>query len=95
MEIPPKGIPKERLFRELEALRAHDLDWRSGKAFAYVFDPGPAAIKVGKAAYAMFLSENALDFTVFPSLLQLETDLVDMARRHVRGNEQVVGNLFP
>jgi len=92
MEIPPKGIPKERLFRELEALRAHDLDWRSGKAFAYVFDPGPAAIEVGKAAYAMFLSENALDFTVFPSLLQLETDLVDMARRHVRGNEQVVGN---
>jgi sphinganine-1-phosphate aldolase len=92
MAIPQKGIAKEALFHELEALRAHDLDWHSGRAFAYVFDPGPDVMEVGKQAYSMFLNENALDFSVFPSLLQLENELVAMAREHVHGDEQVVGN---
>ncbi|MGD2125904.1 MAG: aspartate aminotransferase family protein [Desulfobacteraceae bacterium] len=92
MEIPQKGVARDELFQELEALRAHDVDWRSGKVFGYVFDPGPEVLEVGKEAYAMFLTENALDFTVFPSLLQLENELVAMAGKHVGADDQVVGN---
>jgi glutamate/tyrosine decarboxylase-like PLP-dependent enzyme len=92
MKIPQKGIPKEKIFQKLEELRSNDLDWRSGRAFGYVFDAGTEAMEVGKQAYSMFLTENALDFTVFPSLLQLENDLVSMASTHVGGDEDVVGN---
>jgi glutamate/tyrosine decarboxylase-like PLP-dependent enzyme len=37
--------------------------------------------------------ENALDPTVFPSLLHLENEVVGMARAHLRGDEHVVGNV--
>ncbi|MBW1887159.1 MAG: aspartate aminotransferase family protein, partial [Deltaproteobacteria bacterium] len=92
MKIPQKGIPREEIFQKLEELRSNDLDWRSGRAFGYVFDAGAEAMEVGKQAYSMFLTENALDFTVFPSLLQLENELVSMASIHVGGDEDVVGN---
>jgi len=92
MKIPQKGILREKIFQKLEEFRSNDLDWRSGRAFGYVFDAGAEAMEVGKQAYSMFLTENALDFTVFPSLLQLENELVSMASTHVGGDEDVVGN---
>ncbi len=92
MKIPQQGLNKDQVLKQLEALRSHDLDWRSGKVFGYIFDPGPDVREVAKEAYGMFLTENGLDFTVFPSLLRLENDLVDMMRRHLNGDEQVVGN---
>lgn len=92
MQIPNKGMAREEIFQRLEEFRSNDLDWRSGRAFGYVFDAGAEAMEVGKQAYSMFLTENALDFTVFPSLLRLENDLVSMASTHVGGDDDVVGN---
>ncbi len=92
MKIPRNGLKKDEIFEKLNSFRANDLDWRSGRVFGYIFDPGPEVRKVSKEAYSMFLTENGLDFTVFPSLLKLENELVDMGRKHLNGNEQVVGN---
>jgi glutamate/tyrosine decarboxylase-like PLP-dependent enzyme len=92
MKIPAKGLPKEELFRQLEAFRAADVDWRSGRTWAYVYDPGRDAEAVIKQAYTMYLSENALDPTAFPSMLKLETTLVGMAAAHLNGTPGVVGN---
>ena len=39
-----------------------------------------------------FLSENALDPTVFPSVLRFENELVAMAASHLNGDDEVVGN---
>ena len=90
--IPAKGRSTEEILRDLESFRAHDVDWRSGRTWAYVYDPGPEAEEVIKKAYMMYLSENGLDPTAFPSVLRLETELVAMAARHLRGDEHVVGN---
>src|SRR6478609_7324673 len=92
MRIPDHGWTEERVFAALEALRARDMPWRDGRTWAYVYDPGPAAEAVLKRAFTMFLSENALDPTVFPSVLALETQLVAMAAAHLGGDDQVVGN---
>ena len=92
MKIPQKGLKKNEIFKKLDSFRTDDLDWRSGRAFGYIFDPGLEVRKVSKEAYSMFLTENGLDFTAFPSLLRLENELVDMARKHLNGDEQVVGN---
>ncbi len=92
MKIPKNGMSKDELFHRLEEFRSKDLDWRSGHVFGYVYDPGPEVREVGSQAYSMFLTENGLDFTVFPSLLRLENDLVAMAAKHLGGNEDVVGN---
>lgn len=92
MKFSKKGLSKEALFQELEERRANDLNWRSGRLFGYVFDPGEEAMAFGKKVYSMFLTENALDFSVYPSLLQFETELVAIAAEHLNGDEEVVGN---
>lgn len=92
MRIPAKGIPRDELFARLEAFRANDMPWRDGRTWAYVYDPGTEAESVIKQAYTMYLSENALDPTVFPSMLRLESELVAMAAAHLQGDGNVVGN---
>jgi sphinganine-1-phosphate aldolase len=92
MRIPRKGITRDELFQRLEEFRADDFDWRSGRAFGYVFDPGRETMEIGKQAYNLFMGENALDFTVFPSLLHLENEIVAMAAAHLGGDDTVVGS---
>lgn len=92
MKIPRKGLAKDEVFRHLEAYRAHDTDWRSGRTWAYVYDPGREAEEVIKQAYMMYLTENCLDPTTFPSTLRLENELIAMARAHLNGDDEVVGN---
>jgi glutamate/tyrosine decarboxylase-like PLP-dependent enzyme len=76
----------------MEAYRAGDMNWRDGRTWAYIYDPGPEAEEVIKQAYMMFLTENALDPTVFPSALRFENELVAMATAHLNGDDEVVGN---
>src|SRR3972149_7730685 len=92
MRIPGKGLPREELFQRMEAYRAGDMPWRDGRTWAYVYDPGREAEAVIKQAYMMYLTENALDPTVFPSLLRFENELVAMAAAHLNGDDKVVGN---
>ena len=84
MRIPDKGLAKDEIFRRLEAFRADDMHWRSGRTWAYVYDPGAEAEEVIKQAYTMYLTENALDPTAFPSVLRLENEVV----AHGRGAPQ-------
>jgi glutamate/tyrosine decarboxylase-like PLP-dependent enzyme len=90
--IPAHGLPKEEVFSKLEELRNNDVAWRTGKAFAYVYDGGREVEEVAKKAFNAFMTENGLDPTAFPSLLRFENDLIAMARAHLRGDEKVVGS---
>ena len=92
MRIPSHGLARDEVFRRLEQFRADDMPWRDGRTWAYVYDPGPEAEEVIKQAFTMYLSENALDPTVFPSTLRLENELVAMAAAHLQGDAEVVGN---
>lgn len=92
MKLPTRGMDPDRVLATLDAFKAHDLDWRKGRTWAYVY-PVPSPIeKVGKAAYLKFLAENALDPTVFPSVLILENQLVAIGAAHLGGDEDVAGN---
>ncbi len=92
MRIPSRGLTKPEILQRLERVRAADWPWRDGKLFAYVFEAGEEIEEIGKLAYMAYLSENGLDPTTFPSLLTMENDVVDMARRHLGGDDAVVGN---
>ncbi len=92
MKLPAKGIPEDELFKRLEAFREHDVRWRDGRTLAYVYDIGEQVEVIAKRAYTMYLTENALDPTVFPSATQLENQLVALAVNHLRGGPEVVGN---
>ncbi len=92
MKIPEKGLEKSEIFEELEAFRTNDIDWRSGTVWGYVYDAGREAEELCHQAYMRYLSLNALDPTIYPSVLKLENALVAMARTHLNGDEEVVGN---
>lgn len=92
LRIPQSGMSKEELFATMEAYRANDVNWRDGRCWAYVYDPGPQAEEVIKQAYMAYLSDNALDFSVFPSVLRFENEIIAMAASHLGGDENVVGN---
>ncbi len=92
MPIPEHGRSRDEIAAILESYKAHDLDWRSGKIMAYVYDPGADAEAVVRQAYMAYLTENGLDPTTFPSLLRLEVEVVRMLIDLLRGDEQVVGN---
>ncbi len=92
MRIPATGLDNDTLFTTLEGFRARDLTWRDGRTWAYVYDPGADAEAVIKRAFSMYLSENGLDPTSFPSILRLENELVAMAAAQLGGDAQTVGN---
>lgn len=91
MKIPAHGRSRADVLGTLDAYRAHDLDWRDGRTFAYVYDAGEEANSVVRDAFASFLVENALDPTVYPSLLRLENEIVAMMASHL-GAENAVGS---
>jgi glutamate/tyrosine decarboxylase-like PLP-dependent enzyme len=92
MRIPDRGWSREQVFEALGRFKQHDVPWREGRAWAYVYDPGPEAERVIKDAFALYLSENGLDPTAFPSALRMENELVAMSAAHLQGDANVVGN---
>ena len=92
MTLPDKGRPREDVLAQLKELRANDLAARGGRTFAYVYDPArPDIDELGHEVYASYLDVNGLDPTVFPSLLAMENQVVDIARRHL-GSTTAVGS---
>jgi glutamate/tyrosine decarboxylase-like PLP-dependent enzyme len=69
------------------------MDWKAGKVWCYVYNPGEDPADVTREAYMSFLSENGLDPTVFPSLLKLETEVVRAVINLLRGDSNAVGHL--
>src|ERR1051325_8881508 len=93
MNIPEKGLSKEEILGTLQAFKSRDIDWKAGKVWCYVYNPGEDPAEVTREAYLSFLSENGLDPSVFPSLLKLETDVVRAVINLLRGSSNAVGHL--
>ena len=92
MPLPKTGRSGPQVFADLEAASGRDLNWRSGGTFAYTYHGGDDVEAVAKHAYMRFLTENALDPTVYPSLLKFENDIVEIARAHLGGGAEAAGS---
>lgn len=93
MPLPSTGRTRDDVLADLGARRADDLDTHGSRTWAYVYDAGRAdAEQVAAEALVAAMHDNALDPTVFPSVLDLETDLVRIAADHLHGDDEVVGN---
>ncbi len=92
MQLPEKGLSREEIRKKLDEVASKDYDWSSGKIFGYVFDPGKEILEVGEEALLKFYHKNALDFTVYPSILQMENYIISFAAQHLGGDENVSGN---
>ncbi len=74
--LPQHGQSWEEIEALMRAKAQGDVKWREGRTGLYVFNAGPEVERVQKAAYAMFSAENGLGPAAFPSLAQMEREVV-------------------
>ena len=78
----------------LRALQAADLPVHGGRTLAYVYDSGlPDVDRIGREAVAAYAGSNGLDPTAFPSLLQMENEVVGFAANLLDAPETAVGTV--
>jgi glutamate/tyrosine decarboxylase-like PLP-dependent enzyme len=75
--LPEHGMTKDDIVAALTAKRARDARWQDGRTFGMVFDGGPGVHEVADAVAQMFLHENALNPLAFPSLGEIQSEVVD------------------
>ena len=78
-QLPEIGWSATDVFDSLEVMRARDVRWREGRAFSLAYNAGPDALAVAEEAYRRFSGENALSTDAFPSLKQIQAEVVAMA----------------
>jgi glutamate/tyrosine decarboxylase-like PLP-dependent enzyme len=93
MPLPEKGLSADTVIAELEAKRAQDVRWQDGKAFGMVYNGGPAVDAVAERAAMLYLHENALNTKAFPSLAQIQSEIVRWTADFVHGPESASGFL--
>jgi glutamate/tyrosine decarboxylase-like PLP-dependent enzyme len=76
MTLPEHGLSKDEIVAALAAKRASDARWQDGRTFGMVYDGGHGVHDVVETVAAMFLHENALNTAAFPSLAQIQSDVV-------------------
>ncbi|MFN7181042.1 pyridoxal phosphate-dependent decarboxylase family protein [Hyphomonas sp.] len=79
MQMPEEGRGWDEVRAEMIARGGGDVDWRSGKTAVYVFNAGEDIHHVQHDAYGLYMAENGLGPLAFPSLAQMEKDVIGMA----------------
>ncbi len=88
------GRPRDAVLAALEEMRAGDADWRGGRVPLYVFSGPPDVQEIGKQAFNIFFTENALGARrAFPSLLRMEQEIVGMGLDLFHAPEGAAGNM--
>jgi sphinganine-1-phosphate aldolase len=77
--MPEVGWSASDIFDSLEMMRARDVRWREGRAFSLAYSAGHDALAVAEEAYRRFSGDNALSTDAFPSLKQIQAEVVAMA----------------
>ena len=76
MGLPEQGLPADEVVAQLQKKRTRDARWQDGRTFGMVYDGGPEVHEVARAAAELFLHENALNTRAFPSLAEIQSEVV-------------------
>ncbi|HEX2575154.1 MAG TPA: aminotransferase class V-fold PLP-dependent enzyme [Aquihabitans sp.] len=78
--IPDHGRSADELLATIEARHAEDIDWRGGKAFSLVYNVDDHEHEeLLEQVGVRYLHDNALNPFKYPSVLQMELDVIAMA----------------
>lgn len=91
--LPKKGKSQNDILNELTQMKKNDIKWEEGKNFCLVYSLGQEIGEFIKKAHNTFISENALNPTAFPSLCQMENEIISMSSGLLGGNEKTAGSL--
>ena len=91
MQMPEQGRTWADVKTDMQERGQADAKWRDGRTAVYVFNAGDEIAAIQKEAYAAFMSENGLGPLAFPSLAQMEKDVVSMGLGLLHGPEGSTG----
>ena len=91
--LPRQGMSPQGVLDELRARRGNDVDWRGGRTFSLVYYAGEQVMQLLHDAYAMFMAENGLSPMAFPSLRDMENEVVAMTASMLHGGEAAAGSM--
>lgn len=94
--FPEHGADADTVLADLAALHTGDIDWRGGRSFSLVYNPDDAELERAlHGAAELFLHENGLNPFKYPSLVQVESDIVawaaDLFHTHPRAGTMSSG----
>lgn len=92
-EMPSSGTDWKTLKQEMVKRGGGDAKWREGKTAVYVFNAGEDVAAVQKEAYTLYMSENGLGPLAFPSLKQMEDEVVGMGLSLLHAPEGATGTI--
>ncbi|MBX3706244.1 MAG: aspartate aminotransferase family protein [Pseudomonadales bacterium] len=92
-QLPKQGRPVDEVIAALEAKRSGDVKWSEGRAFGMVYNGGPEVHAVAERAARLYLHENALNTKAFPSLGEIQSEVVGWTAGLLNGPESTAGFL--
>lgn len=91
--LQSKGRAVDDVIADLQAKRDHDVRWQDGRAFGMVYDGGPGVHEAAERAAMLYLHENALNTKAFPSLGQIQSEVVGWTADLLHGPDTAAGFL--
>ena len=91
--LPDHGAPWSDIEPRMREMAMGDVKWRDGRTGLYIFNAGPELEQVQKAGYAMFSSENGLGPAAFPSLAEMERQIVATGLKLLNAPEGAAGGM--
>ncbi len=91
--LPKTGTPRAAVMQQLKALHKDDAQWKDGRTFSLVYFAGDEVSLLLKDAYSEFIAENGLSPIAFPSLRQMECEVVSIAASLLGGDGKVAGTM--
>jgi len=93
VKIPDKPLDKDSILKKLMEYSKMDLNPRGGRLFAHFYETGIDELyEVSKEAFKMYIDKTMLNFTVYPSVLELENQVVSMVASLFHASKDVVGS---
>jgi glutamate/tyrosine decarboxylase-like PLP-dependent enzyme len=91
MQLPKQGIARDALFEDMRKRKEQDADWRGGRTFSLIYPVSEEVDGILAEANRLYMFENALNPFRFPSLRQMEVDVVAMVAGLLNAPENADG----
>lgn len=93
VSLPENGTPHSELLDRMRERKAADADWRSARTFSLIYPAGAQVDAVLHEANNLYLYENALNPFRFPSLADMEKEVVAMTARLLNAPPEASGSM--
>jgi glutamate/tyrosine decarboxylase-like PLP-dependent enzyme len=91
MQLPKQGTPRDALFEDMRKRKEQDADWHGGRTFSLIYPVSDEVDGILAEANKLYMFENALNPFRFPSIRQMEVDVVSMTAGLLNAPEDADG----